>query len=397
MKKRLVYICDWLPPDFGAVGQYAMLGARQWAIEGWVVTLVGLTSGQWSRQGPESIGKGSLEIIRVARRTYNKKKFGSRLTWTVFSNLLLIAAAFRPMYRSDAVLFTGSPPMMLHFLAPLNILLRKRLIYRIMDFHPECLIAERGRAGLLLSGLLHLTCFWRRRVDTFEVLGHDQARRLTDIGITKERIRLRPNPSPVTFSLGLRPLPLPDELHGGSGLILYSGNWGVAHDDNTFIEAYTKYFHQSNSGLRFWLNATGAKADRVEREFCARGVPVYRSRLVPLEDLPRLLIAADIHLITLRDAFVGYVLPSKIHACIDSGKKILFVGSHESDVDLLASRALPFGRYLRVDVGDVDGLVNALHDLERSSGNLYRARDRCANTIERPSSTLQRPGLNCFE
>ena len=24
-KKRLVYICDWLPPDFGAVGQYAMV------------------------------------------------------------------------------------------------------------------------------------------------------------------------------------------------------------------------------------------------------------------------------------------------------------------------------------------------------------------------------------
>jgi hypothetical protein len=29
MSKYLVYICDWLPPDFGAVGQYAMLEA-QW-------------------------------------------------------------------------------------------------------------------------------------------------------------------------------------------------------------------------------------------------------------------------------------------------------------------------------------------------------------------------------
>ena len=31
MTKRLVYICDWLPPDFGAVGQYAVLSARDWA------------------------------------------------------------------------------------------------------------------------------------------------------------------------------------------------------------------------------------------------------------------------------------------------------------------------------------------------------------------------------
>jgi hypothetical protein len=113
------------------------------------------------------------------------------------------------------------------------------------------------------------------------------------------------------------------------------------------------------------LNATGAKADRVEHEFRARGVPIYRSKLVPLQDLPRLLVAADVHLVTLRDPFVGYVLPSKIHACIETGKRILFVGSQDSDVHLLANRALPSGRYYRVDTGDVDGLVNALYAIER--------------------------------
>jgi hypothetical protein len=102
------------------------------------------------------------------------------------------------------------------------------------------------------------------------------------------------------------------------------------------------------------LNATGAKADRVERELRARCVPVHRSSLVPLEDLTRLLIAADVHLVTLRDAFVGYVVPSKIHACIDSGKRILFVGSPDSDLHLLANEALPSHRFHRVAVGDVD-------------------------------------------
>src|SRR5262249_4274640 len=153
---------------------------------------------------------------------------------------------------------------------------------------------------------------------------------------------------------------LPEELRNGSGVILYSGNWGVAHDDNTFVEAFSQYSRQSQVGLRFWLNATGAKADRVENAFRARGVPIYRSSLVPLEDLPRLLLAADVHLITLRDPFVGYVLPSKIHACIESGKRILFVGSESSDVHLLASQALPPDRYRQVDADDVDGLVNAL-------------------------------------
>jgi hypothetical protein len=366
MPKRLVYICDWLPPDFGAVGQYAVLFARQWASEGWEVTLVGLTSGKSNRQAAEPVGDGSLEVFRIHRHSYKKQKFVTRLVWTVVSNVLLLAAAFKAMRRADAVFFTGSPPLMLHFIAPLNVLLRKQLIYRITDFHPECLIAERGRSGLILSLLLRLTRFWRQRVDAFEVLGVDQSRRLAESGIAEARIRLKRDPSPVAFTPGLVPLPLPDELRGGAGVILYSGNWGVAHDENTFIEAYSQYCHQSRRCLRFWLNATGAKADRVERELRARGVPIYRSSLVPLEHLPRLLIAADVHLITLRDPFVGYVLPSKIHACIESGKRILFVGSETSDVHLLASRALPSGGYCQVDVGDVDGLVNALHATERT-------------------------------
>jgi hypothetical protein len=364
--KRLVYICDWLPPDFGAVGQYAVLFARQWASEGWAVTLVGLTSGTSSRQATEPIGRGSIELLQVHRRTYQRQKFATRLVWTVVSNVSLLSAAFSAMRRADAVLFTGSPPLMIHFIAPLNLLLRKRLIYRITDFHPECLIAERGSSGLMLRLLLRLTQFWRRQVNSFEVLGLDQARRLAEGGIAEKRIHLKRDPSPVAFAPGLIPLPLPDELRGGAGVILYSGNWGLAHDENTFIEAYSEYVRQSKQGFRFWLNATGAKADRVERELRARGVPIYRSRLVPLEDLPRLLLAADVHLITLRDPFVGYVLPSKIHACIESGRRVLFVGSERSDVHFLANQALPSDRYCRVDVGDVNGLVETLHAMERA-------------------------------
>ena len=139
-------------------------------------------------------------------------------------------------------------------------------------------------------------------------------------------MQLKRDPSPVVFAPGASPLPLPDELRGGAGVILYSGNWGVAHDEDTFIEAYSRYALQSKQGLRFWLNAVGSRADRVESKLRARGVLMHRSKLVPPEDLPRLLLAADVHLITLRDPFVGYVLPSKVHACIELGKRIIFVG-----------------------------------------------------------------------
>jgi hypothetical protein len=386
-----VYICDWLPPDFGAVGQYAVLFSHEWAKQGWAVTLVGLTSGGSSLEPAKSVGQGTVEVIRVHRPDYDKHRFSARVIWTVFSNLLLLQAARSALWRAEAVLFTGSPPLMLHFIAPLNALLRKRLIYRISDFYPECLIAERGRQGPLLDLLLRLTKFWRRRIDVFEVLGLDQARRLVENGIAEERIRLSRNPSPVAFTPRLAALPLPGQLRAESGVILYSGNWGVAHDENTFVEAYSEYRLQSKRGLALWLNAVGAKADRVEAVLRSRGLPVYRSRLVPLEDLPRLLLTADVHLITLRDAFVGYVLPSKVHACIDSGKRILFVGSENSDIHLLASDAVPSGRYHRVDVGDVGGLVNALHAMERAVVN-ERTSAVCKETVLNPILALREPG-----
>src|SRR5207244_132877 len=116
--KRLVYICDWLPPDFGAVGQYSVLFAREWAWDGWAVTLVGLTSGSSERDLPEAVGPGTVEIVRIHRRALDKRKFVARLLWTVVSNLLLVKAAFNAMRRADAVLFTGSPPLMIHFVMP---------------------------------------------------------------------------------------------------------------------------------------------------------------------------------------------------------------------------------------------------------------------------------------
>ena len=366
MTKRLVYICDWLPPDFGAVGQYAVIEAREWATAGWNVTLVGLTSGDSSEENVDVPGNGTIETIRVHRPAYEKQRFWARLRWTVASNTLLILRSFGRMRRAEAILFTGSPPLMLHMIAPLNLLLRRQLIYRIMDFHPECLIAERGKSSFLLDVLLSLTYFWRRRIDMFQVLGHDQARRLMEIGIPSDRIALKFNSSPVSFSNDIEPLPLPAELRDGAGVILYSGNWGVAHDETTFIEAYTEYSRVSKQGLRFWLNATGAKADRVEGQLRAQAVAMHRSNLVPLEELPRLLMTADVHLITLRDSFVGFVLPSKIHACIESGKRIIFIGSESSDVHRLASNGVPTGRYWRVDVGDVRALVEVLKGIEDS-------------------------------
>jgi hypothetical protein len=146
-------------------------------------------------------------------------------------------------------------------------------------------------------------------------------------------------------------------------ILLYSGNFGVAHDHETFVAGYRQHHRQGSGRVALWLNATGARADRVAEALLRENLPFHRSRPVPLELLPRLLVTPHAHLITLRDEFVGYVLPSKVYGCLQSGRDVLYVGSPRSDVHLLATRDLPPERYRQIDVGDPAGVASSLEEI----------------------------------
>lgn len=347
-----------------------MLFARARAAGGEEVVLGGLaTTGDF--QTEERYGAGSLRVVRLHTRAYDRANFRARAWWTLRTNLRLLWRLRRALAAADEILFTGSPPFLLHFLVPLNLFLRKRLTYRITDFHPECLIAELGRAPLLLRLFYRLTLALRRRVNGFEVLGEDQRRRLLEIGIPETRIALKRDPSPVEIAPDTARMSLPEPLRG-KVVLLYSGNFGVAHDHETFVDGYRRHHHEGSGRVVLWLNATGAKADLVEQRLRSLGLPVHRSRPVPLDLLPRLLVTPHAHLITLRDEFVGSVLPSKVYGCVASGRDVLFVGSERSDVHLLCATGLAPARYCRVEVGDDPGVAAAL---ERLSAGADSARE----------------------
>ena len=364
-ERRLVIIADWIPPDFGAVGQYMQMRARALAGLGHDVTLVGLSSTENSTRH-ETIGKGSLTEVRLLTSAVPRASLVTRLLWTIWTNLRLVWASFGALRRADGILFTGSPPFLIHLLAPLRFLWRGRLVYRITDFHPECLIAAQPRASGALALMLALTKFWRRRVGGFEVLGRDQWKRLAESGIDEARITLVRDGSPVSFA-GAVPEPLPAAL-AGRCVLLYSGNYGVAHEIDTVFEGYRRHHVSGTGRVVLWLSAAGAGAAELEQRFRAAGLPFHRSAPVALERLAGLLEAPDGHLVTLKDSFVGYVMPSKIYACIESKRPIIFCGSAESDVDLLAREAVPRDDYWRVSCGDPGGFASALEALADRAG-----------------------------
>jgi hypothetical protein len=362
-RNQLFYVVDWLPPDFGAVGQYGAIFARNLAIAGRDVRLIGLTTDDTSTTREELPNGKSFEITRIQSSNYVKSQFIQRLLWTFCANIRIVYEVIRDFrsYKAEVV-FTGAPPFMLFFIMIVKVIRRARLVYRITDFYPEVLIAELGRRPWLLA-IERLTWFLRRRVDAFEVLGDDQRAILIAGGIAADRIYLKPDVSPAEIRGDEIPVDTPIPLKGLQ-ILLYSGNYGVAHDSITVVGGLIRHHNEGAGTFGLWLNATGSKADLVEQQLREAGIPVVRSQPGPLEDLPRLLVRADAHLISLRPEFSGIVLPSKVHGCIASRRPILFVGPTSSDIHMLClNGGLP--AYEHVDVGDLDGFTAALDRLAR--------------------------------
>jgi len=360
---QLFYIVDWLPPDFGAVGQYGAIFARDRAVAGRDVRLIGLSTGEHSTTR-EVLPNGKIfEITRICSPRYAKSRLITRLLWTFQNNIRIVYEVIRDSRSSHAELvFTGAPPFMLFFVMAVKIIRNTCLVYRITDFYPEVLIAELGRRPWLLA-IERLTWFLRRRVDAFEVLGEDQRAILIAGGIAPDRIYLKRDVSPAEIRGDEVPIEPAGELKGLQ-VLLYSGNYGVAHDGDTVVGGLIRHHSQGTGTFGLWLNAIGSKADLVEQRLREAGIPVVRSQPGPLEELPRLLVTADAHLISLRPEFSGIVLPSKVHGCIASRKPILFVGPTSSDIHMLCLNAdLP--AYEHVHVGDIDGFAAALDRLAR--------------------------------
>ena len=182
------------------------------------------------------------------------------------------------------LIFTGAPPFMLFFVMALKIIHNTRLVYRITDFYPEVLIAELGRRPWLLA-IERLTWFLRRRVDAFEVLGDDQRAILIAGGIAPDRIYLKRDISPVEIRGDEVPIEIPGQLKGLQ-VLLYSGNYGVAHDSDTVVGGLIKHHSDGSGTFGLWLNATGSRADIVEHQLREAGIPVVRSQPGPLKELP---------------------------------------------------------------------------------------------------------------
>src|SRR5260370_33225317 len=117
--------------------------------------------------------------------------------------------------------------------------------------------------------------------------------------MASESVRRVRDTSPVDLTGNERPLPVPVELDGRM-ILLYSGNWGIAHEIDTFVEGDLKHHREGSGRIALWLNDVVSSAAEVERRLREHGLPVARPRPLHRAELPRQIVTPHAHLLTLK-------------------------------------------------------------------------------------------------
>jgi colanic acid biosynthesis glycosyl transferase WcaI len=195
------------------------------------------------------------------------------------------------------------------------------------------------------------------------VLGELMAAKVARRAIPDNRIRVIHN-----WSSGEQIRPLAPELNplrrawglDGKFVVGYSGNMGRAHDFTSLIAAARQLVDCGD--IVFLLIGAGKQLGELEATVRAQGLSNVMFRpFQPREALAHSLTVPDCHIVSLRPALEGLIVPSKLYSSIAAGRPVIFLGAPDGEVGRLLNEGPPFG--LQVAPDDAAGLVSAIEGL----------------------------------
>jgi glycosyltransferase involved in cell wall biosynthesis len=245
--------------------------------------------------------------------------------------------------RADVTVLLTDPPLQLVLGPFIRLFKRTRLVHWAQDLYPEVaeqldVIRERGLPARLLRGLSTLLL---RRCARVVAVGHCMKTRLIARGVVAEKVVVIPN---WANTGEIQPV-LPEanafrREHGLAGhfVVMYSGNFGLAHTFDAILDAAGVLQAQLPAVL-FLLCGDGPRLAEVQEQVAARALRNVRFLpFQPREQLAQSLSAADVHLVSMRDDLLGLVVPSKVYGVLAAGRPCVFLGPRDCEVAELIAK-----------------------------------------------------------
>ena len=331
-RPTLLFVNQHYHPDVASTGQHLTdlceyLAERGYSVE----VLCGRANYLAGRMpSPRHETHNGVRITRIRTTGFGRGKHIGRLIdyATFYVQVLWTLLASRS--RHDGVIFLTTPPL-LSFIGWIARLLRgQRYGVWSMDLHPDAEIASgmltaQSKLGRFLSWAMAVGY---RHADFVVDLGAYMKARLVAKGVRSERLHTvhvwsrAEEIEPMSRTAN----PVREELAlGDRFLVMYSGNAGIVHDFDDILEAMRRL----NDDPRLYFLFVGDGPQRARIEAFAREHKLsnftYRGYF-PRAQLRFSLSAADAHLISLREPFVGIAVPGKLYGIMASARPAMFVG-----------------------------------------------------------------------
>jgi len=386
---HLLLINQYFPPDTAATAKMAALVAGALAREHRVTVLCGRPSYDPTERHPYYLGhrevRDNLVVERVGSATLSRHRMRGRLGNYLSYFALAVPRALA--FRADAVVAMTDPPGVGVAAAFVAALKRVPFIYNIRDLHPDMAV----QGGLIRGGLV--TAVWERlhrwalrRADRVIVLGDDMRERIIAKGVQPARVAVVRDGAAIPDVQPARDHPVVQEIRSGFRfVVLHAGNLGFYGAWDTLLKA-ADFLNGKPVGMIF---VGGGAAEGRLRQLAGSNSRVRFLPFRPAAEVPYVMTAGDLHVVTVRRGLEGVVVPSKLYGILAAGRPVLAVAPETSDVARIVRR---YDCGFVADPDDPQAVAAAIHEAMQSPERLAAmgARSRAAARGFEQSVQLQR-------
>jgi glycosyltransferase involved in cell wall biosynthesis len=266
--------------------------------------------------------------------------------------------------RGDVVIAMTDPPMMSMPAALASRIKGGILVNWLHDIFPEVLfeLIDSRRPSRLFALLTRARDMSWRAAAANVVLGEKMAEKVIECGVERHKVSVIHN-----WADGRAIQPIERASHalrrewglGNSFVVGYSGNMGRAHDLDVLLEAAELL---ADRDIKFLLIGAGRQKSFLLAEVTRRRLHNVEFRdYQPRSLLGQSLTAPDCHIVSLKPALEGLIVPSKFYGALAAGRPVIFIGDTTGDLPRIISNGKPCG--IAVAPNDVGGLQQAITTL----------------------------------
>jgi len=377
---HILLLNEYYPPDTSATAKMAAQVAETLAQTHQVTVVAGRPSYDpdeyypfaWLRREK----RNQVMVERVGSTAYPRHQMRRRVS--NYLSYLALAVPRALAIRPDVVLAMTDPPVAGIVGAFIARLAGRPFVYNIRDLYPDMAIGGdivRSNSFVALWERMHRRAL--RQAARVIALGDDMRDRILSKGVAPARVVVVRDGTLFPASMPEPNDPVVQEIRCGFPFVaLHAGNLGFYGAWATLLKA-AEILRNENTGLVF----IGDGANRAQLQASVNGSSNVRFLpFRPVEQVPHVMMAGDLHIVTIRRGLEGVVVPSKLYSILAAGRPVLAVAAQESDAARIVCES---GCGIAVDPDDPTAVVRAIRELRNDPARLADMGRRARETARK--------------